>query len=161
MQALLYAAYDLVKEFDKKKLDLPEFFRFCRPSEDLEVPAPHQEISRRFNRPPDQKSLDDLVFALAIMSQYRTFLEHFANLDSEQLVVFLLALAVHQYEPYQAVCRMGEPPTEVFYVLGGKVAVTNVNNKILNAEILEGRIFHLEEKGATLGDASILFSSNR
>lgn len=95
------------------------------------------------------------------MSQYRTFMEHFANLDREQLVVFCLALAVHRYEPYQAVCRMGEPPTEVFYVLGGKVAVTNVNNKILNAEILEGRIFHLEEKGATLGDASILFSSNR
>ena len=95
------------------------------------------------------------------MSQYRTFMEHFANLDREQLLVFCLALTVHRYEPFQAVCRMGEPPTEVFYVLGGKVAVTNVNNKILNAEILEGRIFHFEEKGATLGDASILFSSNR
>jgi signal-transduction protein with cAMP-binding, CBS, and nucleotidyltransferase domain len=102
-----------------------------------------------------------VLFVLALMSQYRTFMEHFADLDREQLVVFCLALAVHPYEPFQAVCRMGEPPTEVFYVLAGKLAVTNVNNKILNAEVLEGRVFHLEEKGATLGDASILFSSNR
>jgi signal-transduction protein with cAMP-binding, CBS, and nucleotidyltransferase domain len=95
------------------------------------------------------------------MSQYKTFLEHYENLDPEQLMVFCLALVVHRFEPYQAVCRMGEPPSEVFYILEGKVAVTNVNNKILNEEVLEGRIFHFEEKGATLGDASILFSSNR
>ena len=70
-----------------------------------------QEVVSRLNKPVDQKTLEDLLFALAVMSQYRTFMEHFANLDREQLLVFCLALTVHRYEPFQAVCRMGEPPT--------------------------------------------------
>ncbi len=47
MQALLYAAYDLVKELDKKKLNIPEYLGYCRPCENTEVAALHGRKSAR------------------------------------------------------------------------------------------------------------------
>lgn len=113
------------------------------------------------NKPTFSKTLEDTISILTTMAGFPNFIENYRKLDVDQLVVFALSLTLHEFEPYEAVCRIGEAPTEVFYVLTGKIGVTNLNNKILTAEIIGDKIFHSEGKWSTLGEASILFNSNR
>ena len=76
-------------------------------------------------------------------------------------MVYLLSLTLKTFNKHEALCRIGEAPTSVFYLFEGQIGVTNLNNQVFNTEILKDKIFHTEAKGATLGDASILFNSNR
>lgn len=93
--------------------------------------------------------------------EFPAFQEFAHALDEQELIVFCLCLKLRMLEQYEAVCRLGDQPHEVFYILDGKIAVTNVNENIYNEVILKDKIFHLESKGATLGEASILYNSCR
>lgn len=93
--------------------------------------------------------------------QFAAFTEFAPALDEQELIVFCLCLKLKTLNQYEALCRLGEQPHEVFYILDGHIAVTNVNQSIYTEAALKDRIFHLETKNATLGEASILYNSNR
>jgi len=113
-------------------------------------------------KPTNEKTTEDVIEILGVMlHEFVSVAESLHGLDIEEMILYALALHAKCLMPFDILCRIGEPPIEVYYVLNGKVGVTNLNNKVLTQELIEGKIFHTEVRGATLGEASILFNSNR
>jgi CRP-like cAMP-binding protein len=96
-----------------------------------------------------------------MVHEFLSVAESLPGLDVEEMILYALSLQTKSLMPFDILCRIGEPPIEVYYVLSGNVGVTNLNNKVLTQELIQGKIFHTEVRGATLGEASILFNSNR
>jgi hypothetical protein len=107
------------------------------------------------------RTLEDILNIIRAKKEFPSFQEFAGSLDEDQLIVFCLCLKLKTLESYEPLCRLGEQPYEVFYILDGKIAVTNVNESIYNEKALTDRIFHIETKGSTLGEASILYNSCR
>lgn len=95
------------------------------------------------------------------MRQFNGYNEFRKDMDDEEYILFGLSLQLKKYKPYQALCRIGEVPNEIYYVVDGKIAVTNLGSLYYNKDMLEGNVFHYEGNGSTLGESSILFFSNR
>jgi CRP-like cAMP-binding protein len=95
------------------------------------------------------------------MEEFASFRENRRGLDDQEYLMYALSLRYREYKPWEPLCRIGDAPNEIYYVLSGKVAVTSVNALNYTEEALEGKIFHNEYPGATLGEASILYNSNR
>ena len=107
------------------------------------------------------RTLDDVVVVVKWMKEVPSFLEFAPYMDEHQLIVYCLCLKLRIIRQYEALCKIGEMPYEVFYVLEGQIGVTNLNVETYNASNLEDRVFHQESKGATIGEASILYNSMR
>ena len=60
------------------------------------------------------------------------------------MIVFALSIHFKWYNPFETICRIGDMPNEVYYVVEGKIAVTNLSNSIMNSDILEDKVFHYE-----------------
>lgn len=95
------------------------------------------------------------------MEEFASFRENRRGLDDQEYIILALSLKLREYSPWEPLCRIGDAPNEIYYVLSGKVAVTSANAVVYTEEALEGKIFHNEGPGATLGEASILYNSNR
>lgn len=95
------------------------------------------------------------------MEEFASFRENRRGLDDQEYLILALSLRYREYKPWEALCRIGDAPSEIYYVLEGKIAVTSVNAVTYTEEALQDKIFHNEGAGATLGEASILYNSNR
>ena len=122
---------------------------------------PMIQLNITCTKPTENKTLEDCLNVLKWLETFRNFEENWCELDSQEAIFYALSVRFKVYKPYEALCRVGELPTDIFYILEGKIAVTNLNNVIFNSDILEGNVFHNEGKGACLGETSILYNSNR
>lgn len=84
-----------------------------------------------------------------------------SGLDDLALLLLAFSLRFKEFTPLEVLCKLGETPNEVFYVLAGKIAVTNLTTREIDFDSLEGKIYHYETRGAVVGEASILYNSNR
>lgn len=113
-------------------------------------------------KPLLDKTTDDVLEILGVMEhEFPNTAESLPDLDSEERILYALALQAKSLKPLDILCLIGDPPNEVFYVLDGKIGVTNLKQRVLTPELIEGKIFHTIGRGATLGEAGILFNSNR
>ena len=105
--------------------------------------------------------MDDLNYVLRALENFQVFREFKGELDTEELLFLILSIRFKKFKYLDVICSIGEIPNEVYYVLEGKIAVTNIPSKVINIDDLNNNIFHFEGKGSVLGEASILYSSNR
>lgn len=113
------------------------------------------------SKPVKSRSLDDVTAIVRWMKEVATFAEFAPRMDEQELIVYCLCLKLRELERFEPLCRIGELPYEVFYVLDGQIGVTNVSAEVFSAHILQDKVFHTETKGATIGEASILYNSMR
>ncbi len=113
------------------------------------------------NKPTNEKTLEDLLQILRAVSEFESFKQYFHKMSEQEVVIYLLSISMEKFDKYEAICRIGDAPTNVYYVYEGLVAVTNLANQNFSESIMADRVFHTESKGATLGEASILYGSMR
>lgn len=113
------------------------------------------------SKPTKSRDLEDVILIIRWMKEVATFAEFAPYMGEQELIVYCLCLRLRQLKPFEPLCRIGEAPYEVFYVLDGQIGVTSLNSEVYNAKILEDKVFHTEKKGATIGEASILYNSLR
>ena len=80
------------------------------------------------NKPTKSKSIEDILETLRAISEFTSFKEYFAKLEEQELMVYLLSLTLKTFTKHEALCRIGEAPTNVFYLFQGQIGVTNLNN---------------------------------
>lgn len=112
-------------------------------------------------KPLQQKTVEDAVAILKALEEFQVYRELKGGLDDMALLLLAFSIKFKEFAPLEIVCRLGETPNEVFYVLEGKLAVTNVTTKQISFESLQDKIFHYETGGSVVGEASILYNSNR
>lgn len=95
------------------------------------------------------------------MDEFNMFRDLKAGFGVPELLLLAFSIKFKEYSPLDIICRIGDTPNEIYYVLDGKIAVTNLTNKIISEDTLEAATFHHEYKGSVLGEASILYNSNR
>lgn len=164
MQDLVSRALELSREFHAHKVNLKTAKLTQTSSYNVQVTLHH--LTKNFvevvKKPTFEKTTEDVLEILGVMvHEFVSVAESLHGLDTEEMILYALSLQPKVLKPFDILCRIGEPPIEVYYVLHGKVGVTNLNQKVLTQELIEGKIFHTETRGATLGEASILFNSNR
>lgn len=99
---------------------------------------------------------------MRLLKGFLSFRDHFEFMDDQEIVLFALMLTSKNYAPYQTLCRRGEAPNQVFFVVEGKIAVTALSSKKpFDEDSLKNRILHSEGKFSTLGEASIMFNWSR
>lgn len=118
-------------------------------------------LQRISSKRTEDKTAEDCFMILKALDTFSSFHEHWSGLECQEALFYALSAKLKLFEPFDALCRVGEQPTEIYYLLNGQIAVTNISNAIFNQEVLEGKIFHLEGGGATLGEMSILYNSTR
>lgn len=155
MQEALNKTYGIVEEIKKDKVDLKAQIAAFLPLDTL------GEAAQSLLKPTSEKTLADVLNILRVMNEFLTFRENYRGLEEQEIIVYALCLTLREYKTFSPLCRVGESPLEVFYVWDGKIGVTNLSNRTFDEESLKDRIFHTEARGATIGDASILFSVNR
>jgi CRP-like cAMP-binding protein len=164
MQDLVSKALDLSREFADQKVNLKtiKLTQASNYNPQVVSVAYLQAFFNMVKKPTNQKTTEDVMEILGVMvHEFVSVAESLPGLDVEEMILYALSLHAKSLMPYDILCRIGEPPIEVYYVLSGNIGVTNLNNKVLTKELIEGKIFHTEVRGATLGEASILFNSNR
>lgn len=155
MQQAIASSYGLVEQATNQGLNFKKFL-----NESL-FPPSKDKIKAVCLKPIEDKTLEDVLLALRALDQFSSFSEYRNGLDDQEFIIIGLCLRYKAFDSYEAVCRIGEAPTEIFYVLDGVIGVTNLTNRFFSEEILDGKVFHTESSGATLGEASILYNSNR
>lgn len=156
----------MLQESLVKSFELMERYQTCGSSfKDLLKNGFHsssiEELKASAIKNIKERTLDDLFVIFKAMTNFESFTEYAGGMDAQETIIFCLSLCWNTYAQHEALCRVGEPPNEVFYVLDGKIAVTSVNAREFTPLILQDKIFHMESTGSTLGEASIIFNSNR
>lgn len=105
--------------------------------------------------------MEDVKQVLRTLSEFQSYRESVADLDADQLLCLALCLKVHKAKPLEVLCNIGELPSEVYYVLDGRIAVTSVPSKLVSWETLAKYDCQIEGKGAVLGEASVIYGSRR
>lgn len=108
-----------------------------------------------------EKNLSDVFIILRAMDEFEMFKELKASFGDQELLLLALSIKFKEFKPLDTICRIGDTPQEIYYVLGGQIAVTNVTHKNISHDSLKDHTFHYETKGSVLGEASILYNSNR
>ena len=102
-----------------------------------------------------------MVTIISFLNQFKNFHEPSQKISEIDLIQIALYIKLKEYKPYEAICRTGDFPTEIYYILSGKIAVTSVVRKYYNEDILKNNTFHNEGTGSTLGQEGVIYNSNR
>ena len=109
----------------------------------------------------EDKTLEDMRLIIGVLNSYQGFKESSTSLSDIDFILIGLQVEFKEYKPYQSLCRAGEQATEAYYVLVGKIAVTNRVSKYYDEALLEGAIFHFERGGSSLGEEGVTYGTNR
>lgn len=102
-----------------------------------------------------------MVKTIGVLNSFEGFKESSTSLSDIEFILIGLQVEFREYKPYQSLCRAGEQATEAYYVLSGKIAVTNRVSKYFDEAILEGAVFHYENGGSSLGEEGVTYGTNR
>ncbi len=155
MQKVLVRSGELAQDLTRKGLKVQTEVNSYHSPPTIEL------LQKIGSKNTEDKTAEDCFMILKALNTFASFHEHWSGLECQEALFYALSAKLKLFETFEALCRIGEQPTEIYYILTGQIAVTNMSNAIFNEEVLEGKIFHLEGKGATLGEMSILYNSTR
>lgn len=157
MHSAVTCAFELYEQVKNSKMNLRK-----RLQEFEEKEYSNEELEKLCSIPTGKKTIEDILTILAGMKIFKSFVEQRQGLDDQDLLILGLSIKYKVFQTLQPLCKIHEIPNEVYYVLGGKIAVTNKNEEIFKLEQLEiSKVFHYEQKGIVLGEESILYNSTR
>lgn len=118
-------------------------------------------LAESCNKPTSEKTLEDLLQVLRAACEFSSFSQYYSKMTEQEVVIYLLSISLETYKKFDVLCRIGDSPSNVYYLYEGSVAVTNLSNQVFTEALMADKVFHIETKGATLGEASILYGSMR
>lgn len=160
MHQAIVRSFECQEDFAKRSDEMKQ--KSHRPQTiDFEVNRIHQNLKMICDKPIPKKTVEDACLLLKTLELFQVYRELKSSLDDMSLLVLAFSLKFKEFMPMEILCRLGETPSEVFYILDGKVAVTNLASREISLDSLDGKVFHYESKGSVVGEASILYNSNR
>lgn len=162
LQEGIARSFDIIHQCQERNVNVKDLLTKITLSPNIEVKSCHsQEIREICSKPTKSRSLDDVLTIVRECKEFQSFVEFAPFLDEQELIVFCLCLKVRSLDKYEGLCRVRELPLEVFYILDGEIGVTNVSASNYTEDLLKDKIFHVERRGSTVGEASILYNSTR
>jgi CRP-like cAMP-binding protein len=152
------AATDLITiDLNRNKLTEFEFL----PSQ-IEVMSLHHQNLQRICKIPSarrtEQHIGDLIMALR---KFSLFASHENRLNTREKVHLAMSLGFEEYKEFEPVCRIKEPPSFVFFVLSGEIAITLANPAKFTLEKLKGTVITKYEQGTSFGEVGIISNTTR
>jgi CRP-like cAMP-binding protein len=95
------------------------------------------------------------------LRKFGLFASHEVRMSTKEKVLMAMSLGFEEYKQFEPVCRIKEPPSFVFFVLEGEIAITLANPSKFTIEKLKGTVITKYDHGTSFGEVGIISNTTR
>lgn len=124
-------------------------------------PTHHQNLQRICRIAPARRTEQHIAELIMALRKFSLFASHESRLNTKEKVQVAMSLGFEEFKEFEPVCRIKEPPSFVFFVLEGEVAITLANPAKFTLEKLKGTVITKYEQGTSFGEVGIISNTTR
>ena len=110
---------------------------------------------------PSKRTDEDIINIIVALRSFPLFSTQEDKMTIKEKTNLAQCIYLKTFEPLEAVCRIREASSFVFFVIEGEIAVTLNNPKKFKHEDLVGAVITTYKQGSSFGEVGIISNTTR